>query len=86
MDTPEDRYELLLALEKVKMTQLEEKTGIGRQRWHSVKNGKAKMRAEEIQALCTLYPEYTIWLATGQEQTEIGQISPMTKRSQRANG
>lgn len=44
------------------------------------------MRAEETQALCDLFPEYLMWIASGQERPEIGQISPMTKRSQRANG
>ena len=40
------------------------------------------MRSEETEALCKLFPEYTIWIATGEEKPEIGQISPMIKKAQ----
>lgn len=86
MNRPVDRFRLIVQIENLKMPWLEEKTGINRKRWTNVKMEGSEMRATEIEALCKLYPEYTIWLATGQEQPEIGQISPMTKRSQRANG
>jgi hypothetical protein len=37
------------------------------------------MLASEIQALAKIWPEYSLWLATGEELPEAGQISPLTK-------
>lgn len=39
------------------------------------------MKASEVEALTTVWPEYAYWLATGHELPETGQISPMTKKS-----
>jgi hypothetical protein len=38
------------------------------------------MLASEIQALAKIWPEYSLWLATGEEIPEAGQISPLTKQ------
>ncbi len=40
------------------------------------------MRTSELEALHALFPEYKVWLSTGDEFPEAGQISPMTKREQ----
>ena len=82
MSTPYDRFLLLLEIEGTKLPWLEERTEIKRKRWASVKAGTVEMRASEIQALSTIWPEYAYWLTTGQELPEAGQISPMTKRAQ----
>lgn len=82
MSEPIDRFLLLLECEGTKLPWLEERTGIKRKRWASVKAGTVEMRATEIQALAAIWPEYAYWLATGQEIAEVGQISPATKRTQ----
>lgn len=45
-------------------------------RWQSIKRGKARIAAEEIEQLGKLYPSYRWWLMTGEVMPEIGQTSP----------
>jgi len=40
------------------------------------------MRTSELDAVLSLFPEYALWITTGKEIPEAGQISPMTKRAQ----
>ncbi len=41
------------------------------------------MRTSELDAVLSLFPEYALWITTGKEIPEAGQISPMTKKAQR---
>ncbi|WP_221801965.1 hypothetical protein [Oceanobacter mangrovi] len=82
METPLDRFKLLIRIEDVKMPWLEQATGIEKKRWSNVRDGNAKMLAAEIQALGEVWPEYAYWLASGKELPAAGQISPMTKWEQ----
>ncbi|MBA1233315.1 DNA-binding protein [Pseudomonas stutzeri] len=45
-------------------------------RWQSIKRGKARMSAEEIEQLGLLYPSYRWWLMTGEVMPDKGQTSP----------
>ncbi|MCQ4269343.1 DNA-binding protein [Pseudomonas stutzeri] len=45
-------------------------------RWQSIKRGKARMSAEEIEQLGQLYPSYRWWLMTGEVMPDKGQTSP----------
>ncbi|WP_271409369.1 DNA-binding protein [Pseudomonas sp. Q1-7] len=45
-------------------------------RWQSIKRGKARFGAEELEKLGNLYPHYRWWLMTGEVMPEIGQTSP----------
>ncbi len=81
MEKPIDRFKLLIQLESIKMPWLEAETGINRKRWTNVKTEHSEMRAEETEALCRIWPEYTMWIASGIEMPEAGQISPLTKRA-----
>lgn len=45
-------------------------------RWVSIKRGKARVGAEEIEILGSVYPAYRWWLTTGEVMPEIGQTSP----------
>lgn len=58
--------------------ELEEKTGIDRDRWNNLRREKpiSKARAEEVEAICKAFPEYAYWIATGKTIPEAGQISP----------
>ena len=39
------------------------------------------MRTSELDAIIKIYPEYSYWLVTGKEISEIDQINPLTKRA-----
>ena len=45
-------------------------------RWVSIKRGRARVGAEEIEILGRIYPHYRWWLSTGEVMPEIGQTSP----------
>ncbi|MFO1806972.1 DNA-binding protein [Pseudomonas aeruginosa] len=45
-------------------------------RWVSIKRGKARVGADEIEILGSVYPAYRWWLTTGEVMPEIGQTSP----------
>ncbi|WP_221801877.1 hypothetical protein [Oceanobacter mangrovi] len=81
METTVDRFLALWAEERLSAPWLEEKTGVEAKRWYSIKQRKV-MRTSELEALHALFPEYKVWLSTGDEFPEAGQISPMTKREQ----
>lgn len=82
MESTVDRFILLIEIEGIKMPWLEERTGIDAKRWHTIKQRKI-MRTSELDAITELWPEYSYWLATGKELPEAGQISPMTRKTQR---
>lgn len=74
-----ERIKELLSTEKLKRKDLSKETGIAQDRWSDVINQRTKLRHEELEALGKLFPEYRIWLLTGEEFPEYGHISPMTK-------
>jgi len=76
-----DRINLIIETEKVSRDALSQQTGIGYTRWTNALQRKAKLRHEEIEAIGKAWPEYMLWLAYGIEKPEMGQISPMTKKS-----
>ncbi|GAB6069686.1 hypothetical protein JCM30760_07830 [Thiomicrorhabdus hydrogeniphila] len=45
----------------------------------SLENRKQKASNETLEKIGEKYPEYRIWLLTGEEFEEKGHISPMTK-------
>ncbi|MFN3767378.1 MAG: DNA-binding protein [Ectopseudomonas guguanensis] len=45
-------------------------------RWVSIKRGRARVGADEIEILGKVYPQYRWWLTTGEVMPEIKQISP----------
>jgi len=69
-----DRFYLLLAATSLKdLADVNSKEYV---RWQNIKRGRARVGAEEIQALACLYPAYRWWLLTGEVRPEWGQISP----------
>lgn len=54
----------------------EKETGIDRYRWGNVRNGKARITDAEIEAVVALFPQYALWLVTGEIAPESGQTSP----------
>ncbi|HEJ2271669.1 TPA: DNA-binding protein [Pseudomonas aeruginosa] len=45
-------------------------------RWVSIKRGRARVGADEIEILGKVYPQYRWWLSTGEVMPDIGQTSP----------
>ena len=45
-------------------------------RWQSIKRGRARIGAEEVELLGNLYPQYRWWLMTGEVMPDKGQVSP----------
>ncbi|WP_271408806.1 DNA-binding protein [Pseudomonas sp. Q1-7] len=45
-------------------------------RWRSVSKGAVRVSTEEIDVLVKVFPQYALWLASGQIAPEIGQTSP----------
>ncbi|EPB4758678.1 hypothetical protein V562_05301 [Pseudomonas aeruginosa PS75] len=54
----------------------EKQTGIDRYRWGNVRNGKARITDAEIEAVIHIFPQYALWLVTGNIAPESGQTSP----------
>lgn len=61
----------------------EKETGIDRYRWGNVRNGKARITDAEIEAVITIFPQYALWLVTGEVAPEIGQTSPAYEEANR---
>ncbi|OWP36629.1 DNA-binding protein [Pseudomonas nitroreducens] len=61
----------------------EKETGIDRYRWGNVRNGKARITDAEIEAVIALFPQYALWLVTGEVAPESGQTSPEYEEAHR---
>lgn len=46
------------------------------ERWRNVSKGVVRVSTEELDVLIKLFPQYALWLASGQIAPEIGQTSP----------
>jgi hypothetical protein len=54
----------------------EKETGIDRYRWGNIRSGKARLSDAEIEAVVRLFPQYALWLASGEIAPDCGQTSP----------
>lgn len=73
MTTAADRARLLLKRLGPKKTS---EHGGDYERWRSVSKGIVRVSTEEIDVLVKIYPQYALWLASGQIAPAIGQTSP----------
>lgn len=73
MTTAADRARLLLKKLGPKKTS---EHGGDYERWRSVSKGIVRVSTEEIDVLVKIYPQYALWLASGQIAPEVGQTSP----------
>ncbi|WP_069863281.1 DNA-binding protein [Pseudomonas citronellolis] len=67
------------ALRLISQSNLSELTRAGDtdyNRWVSIKRGRARVGADEVEILGRVYPHYRWWLSTGEVLPEIGQTSP----------
>ena len=71
-----ERLKLIIEEEGITRPALERKTGIKVKRWSNIFNGTAKLYADEVEAICKLWPQYAYWLCTNEELQEAGQVRP----------
>ncbi|MDH4652178.1 DNA-binding protein [Pseudomonas sp. BN606] len=74
MQTAGDRARALIKLLGPKKAS--ELGGGNHDRWRSVSKGAVRVSTEEIDVLVKAFPQYALWLASGQIAPEIGQTSP----------
>jgi len=74
MDSIRSRARTLI--DKAGLERLIRESQIGLVRWQTVRYKDIRMSTEELEALLKLFPQYTLWLGSGQIAPEIGQTSP----------
>ena len=45
-------------------------------RWDNIRRRRIRMGLAEASFLMSIYPQYSLWLGTGEVRPEIGQTSP----------
>ncbi len=64
-------------IDKAGVDELVKKTEIGSTRWRTVRYDKrTRISTQEAAALVEIFPQYALWLASGQIAPECGQTSP----------
>ncbi len=73
-----ERVITILKSSGIRLPELEERTGISRYTWNNLKNTarKREIKAEEIEAIVKLFPQYALWVVSGEVAPEVGQTSP----------
>lgn len=61
---------------KLTAKKLEELSGIDREKWYALRNGKRRANEDDIEAIVKIAPEYALWIASGQIAPDAGQTSP----------
>lgn len=74
MQTAGDRARALIKLLGPKRAS--ELGGGNHDRWRSVSKGAVRVSTEEVDVLVKAFPQYALWLASGQIAPEVGQVSP----------
>lgn len=77
--TAADRAKLLL--EEIKLQDLAVVNSKEYVRWQNIKRGKARLGINDAEELAKKFPEYALWLITGNTIPEAGQISPDLKET-----
>lgn len=75
MDSIDDRVRALV--DRTGLDELVKRTEISGTRWRTVRYDKrTRISTQEVEALVRLYPQYALWLASGQVAPEVGQTRP----------
>lgn len=72
-ETTAYRARLLVKLLGPKKTSLH---GGDYDRWRSISKGAIRVSTEEVDVLVKLYPQYALWLVTGNPKPDIPQVAP----------
>ena len=72
-----ERVIAVIKAKGLKNPELEQLTGIGRYTWQNLRNKPSReIKEDEAEAIAKLYPEYSMWLISGNIIPEAGQVSP----------
>ena len=74
MESSADRARKLI--KKVGPKKLSKLSGTEHSRWLNVSKGAVRVSTEEIDVLVNVFPQYALWIASGQIIPESGQVSP----------
>lgn len=74
-------------IDKAGLDDLAKMTDIKGTRWRTVRYDKrTRISTEEVEELVKLFPEYALWLTTGNVAPEIGQTSPAYDQANETSG
>lgn len=78
-----ERIRQLIDWSGLSLPELEERTGISQYKWGNLLTGKQRVNEDHINALRSVWPQFTYWLVTGETLPEAGQISPEIEDTRR---
>ncbi|WP_325437221.1 DNA-binding protein [Pseudomonas nitroreducens] len=74
MESSADRARLLI--KRVGPKKLSQLSDVDHSRWLNVSKGAVRVSTEELDVLVRAFPQYALWLASGEVIPESGQTSP----------
>ena len=74
MESSADRARLLI--KKIGPKKLSQLSDTDYSRWLNVSKGAVRVSTEEVDVLVRAFPQYALWIASGQVIPESGQTSP----------
>jgi len=74
MESSADRARLLI--KKTGPKKLSALSDVDHSRWLNVSKGAVRVSTEEIDVLVKIFPQYALWLASGEIHPGCGQTSP----------
>jgi hypothetical protein len=74
MESMQDRAIALIY--KTGLDDLVRQSNISYSRWKNLRHKKVRLSTEEVEVLVKIYPQYALWVASGQTAPESGQTSP----------
>ena len=64
-------------IDRIGIDELVRQTPIGSTRWKTVRYDKrTRISTQEVSAIVAIYPQWSLWIVTGNIAPEIGQTSP----------
>lgn len=76
---------LLLLTQVVPLKDLAEPNSKEYVRWQNIKRGKVRVGIAEAELLAKKFPQYSLWIISGQVAPDIGQISPDLEQVKRSD-
>lgn len=61
---------------KTGLDDLVRQSSISYSRWKNLRHKRVRLSTEEVEVLVKIYPQYALWVASGQIAPESGQTSP----------
>jgi hypothetical protein len=81
MESMQDRAITLIY--KTGLDDLVRQSEISYSRWKNLRHKKVRLSTEEVEVLVKIYPQYALWVASGQIAPECGQTSPEYEEANR---